>query len=253
MKTVFITGAAAGIGLLTARRFADEGYFVGLYDINKKGIEELLGSGEFVHACGGFCDVTQSNSIAEALADFSEKTDGRMDVLINNAGVLTPGHFEQVNPDDHNLMIDVNIKGFTHLAQLAFPYLRDTKNAMVINLCSASSIHGIPLLAVYSSSKFFVDGMTEALNIEWAEHDIRVASVKPGFVNTEMVANMPDRLISAFGVDLEPDDVADAIFDILKNRSDSRVLGLRPRALKVASAVLPRKVIHKTIAFVTGF
>lgn len=211
MKTVFITGAAHGIGLATARRFAAQGWFVGLYDINKEGLDNLLGSGELPNACGQYCDVTQRESIDAALQHFSENTNGRLDLLVNNAGVLSSGNFEDIDPRAHDLIVDVNVKGLTHVAQAAFPLLKQTAGATLVNLCSVSSVHGIPLLAVYSASKFYVDGLTEALHIEWATHDIRVTSVKPPIVNTAMGHQLDPRLTSKLGVDLEPDHVAEAI------------------------------------------
>ena len=94
MKTVFITGAAHGIGLATARRFAAQGWFVGLYDINREGLAELLDSAEFDNACGQYCDVTDRASIEEALAHFAGRAGGRLDLLVNNAGILSSGRFE---------------------------------------------------------------------------------------------------------------------------------------------------------------
>ena len=91
MKTIFITGAAHGIGLATARRFAAQGWFVGLYDVNGEALDRLLESGEFPHCCGQRCDVTDRESIREALDHFSARTDGRLDVLVNNAGILASG------------------------------------------------------------------------------------------------------------------------------------------------------------------
>ncbi len=111
MKTVFITGAASGIGLITAQMFAKQGYFVGLYDINLEGINALLASEEFPNACGGFCDVTDTNSIKAALADFAEHTDGVLDVLINNAGIMPLSFLKNLHEDEWEQMIDVNIKG----------------------------------------------------------------------------------------------------------------------------------------------
>jgi NAD(P)-dependent dehydrogenase (short-subunit alcohol dehydrogenase family) len=211
MKTIFITGAAHGIGLATAKRFASQGWFVGLYDINREGLDALLSSSEFPHACGDYCDVTDHGSIKAALAHFSEQTDGRLDVLINNAGVLSSGKFEDIDHKAHELIVDVNVRGLTNVAQLAFPLLKQTPGSALVNLCSVSSVHGIPLLAVYSASKFYVNGLTEALHIEWAPHDIRVTSVKPPIVNTAMGHQLDPQLTQKLGVDMEPEHVADAI------------------------------------------
>ncbi len=226
MKTVFITGAVTGIGLATARLFAAEGYFVGLYDINREGLETLMGSDDFPNACARYCDVTQRQSVDEALQHFSDNTGGRLDVLVNNAGVLSCDWFENLAPAQHDAMIDVNVRGVTHVAQAAFPLLKQTANACLVNLCSLSSLHGIPLLAVYSSSKFYVDGLTQALSLEWAQHDIRVTCVKPPLVNTTMGqaahAQLDTKLVV---VNMQPEDVASAVRRAVAGRRDSYLLG----------------------------
>ena len=109
MRSVFITGAAQGIGLATARRYAAQGWFVGLYDINAGALETLLSSGEFPNACGCHCDVTRRESIAAALEHFSSHSGGRLDLLVNNAGVLSSGKFEEIDPQAHELIIVVGL------------------------------------------------------------------------------------------------------------------------------------------------
>ena len=225
MKTVFITGAVNGIGLATARLFAARGYFVGLYDVNRESLEALLDSGEFPRACGQYCDVTQRQSVDEALKHFSDNTDGRLDVLVNNAGVLSSDRFEDVDPALHDAMINVNIRGVTQVAQAAFPLLKQTANACLVNLCSVSSVHGIPLLAVYSSSKFYVDGLTQALSIEWAQHGIRVTCIKPPLVNTTMGHSVQAQLAEKMSVNMQPEDVARAVQRAVDGRRDSYILG----------------------------
>ncbi len=251
MKTVFITGAASGIGLATAKRYAADGWFVGLYDINEAGIKALLASGEFAHACG--CDVTDRDSIAAALAHFAEQTDGRLDVLVNNAGVLTGGHFQDIDAKAHDLMKDINVKGFTHVAQLAFPLLQQTPGAVMVNLCSASSIHGIPQLAVYSASKFYVNGLTEALNLEWAEYDIRVMAVKPPIVKTAMGASVPEHIMRLMGVDLVPEQVADAIVLAAKGRKVGYLLGVKVKAWGLFDKYLPWFARRRLTAYATSY
>ena len=252
MKTIFITGAAHGIGLATAKRFAAQGWFVGLYDINSEGLDQLLSSGEFPNACGQYCDVTQRGSIEEALQHFSKHTDGRLDLLVNNAGVLSSGKFEDIDPQSHDLIVDVNVKGLTNVAQAAFPLLKQTAGSTLVNLCSVSSIHGVPLLAVYSASKFYVNGLTEALHIEWAPHDIRVTSVKPPIVNTAMGHQLNPQLTQKLGVDMEAEHVAEAIQMAAEGKRMGYILGTSAKLWGWVDKMLPESGRRKLVRYLTG-
>jgi NAD(P)-dependent dehydrogenase (short-subunit alcohol dehydrogenase family) len=253
MKTVFITGAASGIGLATARRFAADGWFVGLYDINQDGVEKLLASGEFANACGAYCNVTERDSIQQALDHFASHTAGRLDLLVNNAGVLTGGEFHQIDSKAHDMMIAINVKGLTDVAQLAFPLLKQTPNATLLNLCSVSSVQGIPQLAVYSASKFYVNGLTEALNVEWKPYDIRVTCVKPPIVNTAMGASLPKQIMQRMAVDLLPEQVAEAIYRAVPGSNAGYLLGLKAQAMGVVTRLCPWFIRRKMIAYVTSY
>lgn len=252
MKTVFITGAASGIGLATAQHFASKGYFVGLYDISREPLEALLGSGDFPNACGNYCDVTDADSIASALTHFSSHCQGRMDVLVNNAGVLTSGHFEEISTRAHDLMIDVNIRGLTQVAHAAFPLLKETAGSTLVNLCSVSSLHGMPLLAVYSATKFYVNGLTEALNLEWAEHDIRVTSVKPPAVNTAMGHKLEPSLTRKMSIDMEPKQIAEAIIKAAEGTRTSYVLGTTSKLWDFAQRLLPESGRRALVRYMTS-
>lgn len=252
MKTLFITGAAHGIGLATAKHFAAQGWFVGLYDINGNALEALLASGEFPNACGQYCDVTQRESIEKAITHFSSHTNGRLDLLVNNAGVLISGNFEDIDPAVHDQIADVNIKGFTAVAQTAFPLLKQTPGATMVNLCSVSSIHGLPLLAVYSASKFYVNGLTEALAIEWAKYDIRVTAVKPPLVNTKMGHSVRPELMAKFSVDMEPEEVAAAIQSAAEGKRTGYLLGNTSRIWGWLDKHLPEAARHRLARYLTN-
>ena len=252
MKTIFITGAAHGIGLATARRFAAQGWYVGLYDINREGLESLLSSGDFPNACGQYCHVTDADSIEAALAHFSEHTSGKLHVLVNNAGVLSSGKFEEIDRKAHNAIVDVNVKGLTNVAQAAFSLLRQTPGATLVNLCSVSSIHGIPLLAVYSASKFYVNGLTEALHIEWAPHDIRVTSVKPPVVNTAMGHQLEAQLTERMAMDMEPEHVAEAIQMAVDGKRIGYVLGTSARLWSWLDRLLPESGRRRLVRYLTA-
>jgi len=253
MKTVFITGASRGIGKDVAKLFASKGYYVGLYATNKKALAEVSKEIGTDISCYSRCDVTDPESVAAAMAHFSEHTDGRMDVLVNNAGVLSSGHFEELGFDAYDKMIDINIKGMTRVAYTAFPMLKQTAGSAMVNLCSASSIHGVPLLAVYSASKFYVNGLTEALNIEWQEHDIRVTAIKPPVVKTEMADALMPQLVKRLTVDLEPENVAKAVYRAVDGKQVGYIIGGRAMAWSLADKYLPPVGRHALTKWLTDY
>jgi NADP-dependent 3-hydroxy acid dehydrogenase YdfG len=145
-KSVFITGAAAGIGRATALSFARNGYIVGAYDIDEVGLKSLTSEIDQLGAriVTGHLDVTDADEMAQRVAEFAEAAGGRLDVMINNAGILLAGRFEDIAVTAHHKEIDVNAKGVVNGLQAAFPYLKSTPRSVVVNLSSASAIYGRP-------------------------------------------------------------------------------------------------------------
>lgn len=225
--TVFITGAAAGIGRATAMHFARRGYRVGAYDIDLAGLaglrEEITAAGGDVSI--GQLDVTDTDDWEQQLAVFTGDS-RRLDILVNNAGVLSSGRFEDIPLQTQRRMVDINFYGAMAGLHTAFPYLRDTHRSQVVNLCSASAIYGQPELATYSATKFAVRGLTEALELEWRRHGIRVIAMWPLFVQTAMVDGLETASTKSLGVHLTAEDVAEEIY------SATRPAG-RPRLAKV--------------------
>ncbi len=252
MRYVFITGAASGIGLACAKLFAQRGWFVGLYDINQQLLNDVYTSESFEHACIGYIDVTDRTSIKSALQDFSKYSNDQMHLLINNAGVLSAGSFSEIKATAHEQMIDINTKGLTNVAQACFQMLKQTPASAVVNLCSASSIYGIPNLAVYSATKFYVNGLTQALNIEWAPHDIRVTCVKPPLVNTGMGQEVHSALETRMNVDLEPCDVAASVFDAVYGRKLGYVLTRKAKLWAGLDKVLPDLGRRYLVSWLSG-
>ena len=211
-RAVFITGAAAGIGRATALTFARNGYTVGGYDIDEVGLKSLADEIEDLGgtAVTGHLDVTDSEELAQRVREFATAT-GRLDVMINNAGILLAGRFEDIDVARHVKEIDINTKGVVNGLHAAFPFLRDTANSVVVNLSSASAIYGQAELANYSATKFFVRGITEALDIEWQRYGIRVIAMWPLYVQTAMTDNIKTGTTESLGIRLTAQDIADAI------------------------------------------
>lgn len=252
MNTILITGAANGIGLATAQHYAALGWFVGMYDIDREGVERPLETGGIPRGCAGYVDVTDRDSLAAMFADFASHSGGRLDLFVNNAGVLTAGAFAENDPDHHDLIVDVNVRGATHALQLAFPLLKATPGATVVNLCSASSVHGIPGLAVYSASKFYIDGITEALALEWREHDIRVTCVKPPVIKTNMGAEVEARLNTRLPVVFRPEDVATTIQRAAEGCDTDYFVDWSTWAWSLIDRLLPNPLRHALTRYLLG-
>ncbi|MGW0042975.1 SDR family oxidoreductase [Rhodococcus sp. NPDC003348] len=219
-RAVVITGAAAGIGRATARRFARDGYLVGAFDVDRPGLavlaDEIRAHGGAVHT--GTLDVTDAAQWRQRLAEFTADSGGRLDVLVNNAGVLSSGPFAETDPAAHRAMVDVNVGGVVAGCAAAHEYLAATPGAVVVNLCSASAIYGQPELATYSATKFAIRGLTEALELEWRASGIRVLAIWPLFVRTAMTDDMDTRAVASLGIHLTADDVADEIASAVRRR-----------------------------------
>lgn len=254
--TVFISGAAAGIGRATALAYARRGYRVGAYDIDLDGLADLRDAitadgGEVVI---GRLDVTDADAWSEQLAVFTGKS-RRLDILINNAGILTSGRFEDIPLRTQRRIIDINVYGAMAGMHTAFPYLRDTSGAQVVNLCSASAIYGQPELAAYSASKFAVRGLTEALELEWRRYGIRVIAMWPLFVQTAMVDGMDLNSTKRMGIHLSAEDVAEEICNATRPRRRilSKVhypVGRQSKLVAGASQVMPdwvARLVNKTL------
>ncbi|RYY89393.1 MAG: SDR family oxidoreductase [Chitinophagaceae bacterium] len=214
MNSIFITGAGAGIGRAVAERFARAGWFVGLYDVDEAAVQALrlqLGA-ERCHA--GRLDVSVPADWAACLQAFFDASGQRLDLLFNNAGVAVTGLLEETDLSRHHRLIDINLKGVVNGCHFALPYLRGTPGSRVVNMCSASALYGQPMLSTYSATKAAVRSFTEAMDIEWQRHGIRVVDVLPLFVNTAMVTNEVSKMktVQTLGVRLSADDVARTVW-----------------------------------------
>ncbi|CAM4205653.1 SDR family oxidoreductase [Acinetobacter pragensis] len=245
MLSILISGAAQGIGAAAAKLFYQQGYKVGIYDINTVQAQQLaqqLGP----NAKAGLLDVSNIQHWQNALEEFTQWAGG-LNILVNNAGILYSGPFEDTDLISHHRTIDINVKGVINGCHSALPYLKKAAFARVINLSSASAIYGQADLASYSASKFAVRGLTESLDIEWLKHGIRVLDVMPLFVQTAMVKDMNAESIHKMGVSLSPEDVAAEIISLAELKANlltptHRPVGLKTKVMFGLSNISPQFV-----------
>ncbi|HSW14623.1 MAG TPA: SDR family oxidoreductase [Solimonas sp.] len=253
---IFITGAAAGIGRACAERFAREGWFVGLYDIDEAGVQALARSlGSASHA--GRLDVIDEQDWQRALAEFCAASGGRLDLLLNNAGVLVSGAFGEIPLAKQQWLVDVNFKGVINGCHAALPYLKQTPGARLINMASASAIYGAPTLAVYSATKFAVRGLTEALQIEWKPLGIVVMDIWPLYVQTRMIDAVGvggAKSLDSMGVRLTPQDVAETVWRAaLRPGRTHWIVGLQAKLTALAVRLSPSFLTRRVVAWLSGF
>lgn len=252
--TVFITGAGAGIGRAAAERFAAEGWIVGAADVNAAALDALrtaIGPRHHFRTL----DVTDAGAVSDALAEFAALNGGKLHLLLNNAGIGVLDNFEDTPLSTHHATIEVNVKGVINCSHAAFPYLKAAGRAKVINMGSLASEYGIPSEAVYSASKFFVRGLTEAINIEWERFGIHVSDIMPNFVRTPMMAEVSGKLVDSLGVHLSADDVVSVIWRAAADRSKVHWVVDRPKTtcLRSIARVLPPAVRRSIYKRITGY
>jgi NADP-dependent 3-hydroxy acid dehydrogenase YdfG len=215
-KVVAITGGARGIGKATATALVRRGARVAIGDLDldlaEKTATELGGK-----AVAFELDVTDRDSFARFL-DAAEKELGPVDVLINNAGIMPVGPFEQETDETAKLMIDINLHGVIFGTKLALERMIPRRSGHIVNIASQAGKAGIPGGATYCATKHAVVGLSEAVRLENRDNGIEVSCVMPAVVNTELGSGLTDTR----GVKkLEPEEVADAIVEAIEtNRFD---------------------------------
>jgi 3-oxoacyl-[acyl-carrier protein] reductase len=220
-KVCLITGGAAGIGKATAVRFAEEGARVVICDLQDPSGEQVAKSisGHYYHV-----DVANREAVQDWVERVVEKYD-RVDVLVNNAGILRDGLFvkvkdgtlvKQMSEDQFDSVIDVNLKGVFNCAQAVAPYMIRQSGGVILNATSIVGLDGNFGQTNYVASKAGVVGMTKVWARELGRHHIRVNAVAPGFILTEMVRQMPQKILDGMVARVplnrmgEPTDIASA-------------------------------------------
>jgi NAD(P)-dependent dehydrogenase (short-subunit alcohol dehydrogenase family) len=251
-KSIFVTGAASGIGRATAQLFAERGWFVGLFDVNGAGLEETAEALPQGQRISMLLDVRDRSSWTRAMDAFGQATGRRLNVLFNNAGVGRGGLLEDMSDDDIDLVIDVNLRGVINGVQAALPLLRETANARIVNTASVAGVVGCPKLSIYTATKFAVRGLTEALDGEFASYGVRVTSLTPWFIDTPILdetggsnRSLRDALKAA-GTPIYPARLAaERAWDAAHGKDVHYAVGKRAENTQLMTRLFPQATLKK--------
>ena len=223
-KTVIITGAAAGIGRATALLFGREGAKVECWDVSDPG--DLLAEIESAGGEGAFrkVDVTQRDAVGNAVEQAIERS-GRIDVLVNNAGIVRDAQIvkwkdgavaAQMTDEQFDAVINVNLRAVFYCARAVIPHLIAGGGGVILNASSVVGLYGNFGQTNYTATKAGVIAMTKTWSRELGRHNIRVNAVAPGFIATEILQSMPEKIIASMVSRTplarmgKPDDIAEA-------------------------------------------
>jgi len=251
-RSIFITGGGSGIGRATALHFAAKGWFVGVADINEAGMAETLSLIAGDAKWSGKLDVRDRKGWDESLAAFAAAAGGRIDALLNNAGIGTGGSLSELDPEEIDRCLDINLKGVLYGAQAVYPYLKAAgPGSALVNIASAAGIVGSPGMSVYCATKFGVRAVSESLDAEWTQAGITVASVCPGFIETPLLngtgnrkSNEPIRArVQAAGLEITPvERVAETVWDAVHGTKLDYFVGATATRMAFAKRWMPGRV-----------
>lgn len=197
-KVAIITGGANGIGYATASKFVAEGATVIIADINSDNVRDavirLSSEGGLVE--GYATDVTDRAQIDALVGAICDKF-GRIDVLVNNAGITRDAQFYKMTEDQFDQVIDVNLRGVFSFTQAVAPIMIEQRSGAILNASSVVGLYGNFGQSNYAASKFGVIGLTKALARELGPKGIRVNAVCPGFIATDILQTIPDKILES--------------------------------------------------------
>jgi 3-oxoacyl-[acyl-carrier protein] reductase len=195
-KVCVVTGAAQGIGLATARKFAREGAVVVCCDRRQQGVDAAVSAcrAEGATAAGFIVDVTRREQV-DAMAQGARARFGRIDVLVNNAGITQDARLQKMTLAQFDAVIDVNLRGVFHCSQAVVDTMVEQGAGVILNASSVVGIYGNYGQTNYAASKFGVIGFTKTWSRELGPKGVRVNAVAPGFVETPILATVPPKVL----------------------------------------------------------
>ncbi len=243
-KVVLISGAARGIGKAIAQKFAQKGWYLALLDLDIGILTETSLEFPEDRRCYVQCDITNEEEVKKAIAYITDKTKGRLDVLVNNAGLMQVGEFDQLSLMDQQKVIDVNFSGLIQLTYYAMPALKATPSSRIINMASASALIGNPELSVYAATKSAVKSLTEGWSIAFKKYDIRVSDLLPLFVKTNMVYDFMDkyRYMSEKVARLKPEQVAKVVWKASHSNRIHWYVGAKTKVFAFLVGIVPMRM-----------